>query len=176
MPEPVQRSSAARNGRRTVQRPRWRLPADPHDLIGRNNGIPGMRKRRPGVIGTYQAIPHRKQRRTSPGYAHFIDGEEPGADKYIAFGSNEQLVEFFRRKSPLQKKQIDRQSERIAAGQTLSTTYRRGLPLEVGKILQPRRSLTKALRISETSDFRNGAARPGTSAGATKKLARSVMG
>jgi hypothetical protein len=39
------------------------VEADPHDLIGRNRDIPGMRKVWPGMIGKDQVIAERKQRR-----------------------------------------------------------------------------------------------------------------
>src|SRR5208337_1162154 len=137
------------------------IGADRHDVIVRNRCVPRMRKFGPGVIRKDQAITDGKQRRASPGQAHLIDCEQPGSDKHIALGPSEQSVEFVRRKSPLQQKQIDRQRERIATGQTLQAVYRHGTPLEVAKILQTETLSYETLGVSDISELGNGVAQFG---------------
>jgi hypothetical protein len=58
----------------------------------------------------------------------------------------------------LQKKQIDRQSERIAVGKTLRTIYGQGAPLDVGEILQAETLSDEILGISEARKLRDGRA------------------
>jgi hypothetical protein len=120
-----------------------------------------MRKFGPGVIRKDQAIADRKKRRTSPRHARFIDGEQPGADQHIAFGSRQQTVEFVRRQSPLQEKQVDGQSEPIAGGQMLRAIYRQMTPLQVGKILQTETLGYETLGVSGANGLRNGVAKTG---------------
>jgi hypothetical protein len=56
----------------------------------------------------------------------------------------------------LQEKQLDRQSERIAARQTLRAVYRCVTPLEIGQILQPETISYEVLGVSDASELRDG--------------------
>jgi hypothetical protein len=59
----------------------------------------------------------------------------------------------------LQEKQIDRESQPIAAGQTLAAVYGHGTPLKVSKIRETKTLSCETLRVSGACELRNGDAK-----------------
>jgi hypothetical protein len=89
----------------------------------------------PGVIGKDEPVSDWIERSAGHGRTGRIGGEESGPDQPVAFGGDQQSIEFLGGKSSLQEKQIDGQREWIAGGELRKPVDRYSTPLEIGQIV-----------------------------------------